>query len=53
MVILTGKIVSQRKQRINLNLKFKFKFKIPSFDLTLFSDASFEGWGGTNQVIEI
>ena len=27
--------------------------KFPPFDLTIFSDASLEGWGGTDQVTEI
>ena len=27
--------------------------KLPPFDLTIFSDASLEGWGGTDQVTEI
>ena len=27
--------------------------KLPAFDLTIFSDASLEGWGGTDQVTEI
>ena len=27
--------------------------KLPLFDLTIFSDASLEGWGGTDQETEI
>ena len=27
--------------------------KLPPFDLTIFSDASLESWGGTDQVTEI
>ena len=46
VAILTGKLISQRKQQIKI---FAPISKLPLFHLTVYSDASLEGWGAGRQ----
>ena len=52
MAILTAKLRgSSKKIKVVDQKNFFFAFapiKVPPFDLTFFSDAKLEGWGGTD-----